>query len=79
MLCLSQARTWIYNVICYGIVCVQRVNVSIYLGDSVIKRGGLDHINMFDPATYICLCQEVRTEISNASALDLALVFTGLR
>jgi hypothetical protein len=38
-----------------------------------------DHINMFDPATYICLCQEVRTEISNASALGLALVFTGLR
>jgi predicted metal-binding membrane protein len=29
-LCLSQARTWISNVICHGSVCVQRVNVSIY-------------------------------------------------
>ena len=43
-LCIS----WLSN----RIVCVQRVNVSIYIvGYPVIKRGGLDHINMFNPAT----------------------------
>ena len=41
LLCLSQARTWISNVICHGLFCVQWVKMK---GDCSFNIGGIvDH------------------------------------
>ena len=43
-LCLSQARSWISNVICYSPFCVQRVQIRREMNICAVDTGGInDH------------------------------------
>jgi hypothetical protein len=41
-LCLSQARTWISNVICHGLLCVQWVQLRWEVIVCLVDIGGID-------------------------------------
>ena len=73
-LCLSQARTWIFNVICHGNFCVQWVQIKWEMIVRFVDIGGIDDhhcLNFLLITTHFSLISKVQW--NNRLQVDMLL------